>query len=358
MVKKIFLFIIILFIIVTICFFMTSKILKNIDFRKDINILFVFKDCSNNDNKNVKIKFLISKYSNYDKYIKMIFVDENVTIIQKKKKSKTLKEMIVETEDKQQIDFAKKEIEKLFDNKLEFDFYISFDYENMEKLVEIFSKKKDFEYNKTLLNKCFNSDIDRDNRIIFSIKILNYMYSNSGIFSLLNLLKCLYDKSFILQTNLKTKEFLLLYLKMFKCDKVIKYADIPTVYRRNRTEIDINSMPKIINFFDKDEFTKEKNDLKIEILNSTNKSRLAIKAANKLRENNFDVVDWGSSLKKCDFTIIFDLVNSFENITEIKRILNCGEIIFRPADRPLTDVSVLLGQDCNIYDKLDRQSED
>ena len=358
MVKRIFLIIILFFIVLTICFFITSETLKNINSGKDINVLIIFKDVSNVDKKDIKIKILVAKYNFFDKYIKIAFIDENITIIQKTKKSKTLKEMITEIEDNKQVDFIKKEIENIFEDKFKFDFYILFDDKSSEKLIEIVSKKKDIEENMVLLSKCLNSDIDRDNRIIALIKLLNYIYSNSGRIVLINLLKCLYNKNFSVETNFKTKDLFLLYSKIFNGDKIIKYADIPTIYRRNRIEIDINGMQKIIDFFDKEEYEKEKNDLKIEILNSTNKPRLAIKAANKLRENNFDVVDWGSSLKKYEFTMIFDLVNSFEKIKEIKRILNCGEIVLRPNDRPLTDVSVLLGQDCSIYDKLDRQSEE
>lgn len=358
MVKRIFLVIILFFIVVTICFFITSETLKNINSGKDINVLFIFKDLSNFNTKDIKIKILVAKYNAFDKYIKVAFIDENITIIQKTKKSKTLKEMFVEIEDNRQVDFIKKETEKILGDKFKFDFYILLDDKSSKKLIEIVSKKKDIKENMAFLNKCLNLDVDRDNRIMASIKLLNYIYSNSGRIVLINLLKCLYNKNFTIETDFKTKDLVLLYSKIFNGDKIIKYADIPTIYRRNRIEIDINGMQKIIDFFDKEEYEKEKNDLKIEILNSTNKPRLAIKAANKLRENNFDVVDWGSSLKKYDFTMIFDLVNSFEKIKEIKRILNCGEIVFRPTERPLTDVSVLLGQDCSIYDKLDRQLDD
>ncbi len=96
----------------------------------------------------------------------------------------------------------------------------------------------------------------------------------------------------------------------------------------------------------------------MEVLNTTNKSRLAIKAVDKIRENDFDVIDWGASSKKYEFTTIYDLANNYEKIKQIKDILSCGEIIFKPKERSLVDVSVLLGKDCTIYDKLDRESKD
>ena len=111
---------------------------------------------------------------------------------------------------------------------------------------------------------------------------------------------------------------------------------------------------KINNFLsDNNKYNDEK--LRIEVLNTTGKSRLAIKAANKLRQNNFDVFDWGANSKKYLFSIIFDFVDNYNNCAKIKEILNCGEIIFRPEERDYTDISVQLGDDCIIYDKLDRQ---
>ena len=153
------------------------------------------------------------------------------------------------------------------------------------------------------------------------------------------------------------KDLFILYSYFLNEDKIIKFADIPTLNKRKRLEIDEDNMPKIIDFFENNEYNG-KEELRAEVLNATNKSRLAIKAVDKIRENDFDVVDWGSSSKKYEFTTIIDLVNNYKKIKEIKEILNCGEIIFRPQERPLTDVSVFLGQDCSIYDKLDRESDD
>lgn len=356
MLKKICLFIILIFIGFLLYFSFTSDILKTVNSGKDIDVLFIYEDFS--DETNVETKFFAAKYNSYDKYIKTVFVDENITVFQKTKKSKTLKEMFVEVEKDKRIVFIKNETEKLFDGKLNFDFYILLDKKSLETVVEIFSKSKDLKNNTALLNKSLNRDVDVYDGMVCRIKLLNYVYYNSQRIVLINLLKCLYDKKLVVQTNFKTKEFLLLYSKIFNGEKIIRFADVPTVYKRNRIELDSDGMQKIIKFFEETEHKDEKKDLKIEVLNSTKKSRLAIKAANKLRENSFDVVDWGSSSKKYEFTMIFDLVNNYEKIKNIKNILNCGEIIFRPQERPLTDVSVMLGQDCNIYDKLDREADD
>ena len=208
-----------------------------------------------------------------------------------------------------------------------------------------------------LLDVSLNNETDRNTNIVAKIKVLNYLYNNFNRFTFIKLIKELYNKNIDIKTNFDLKDLFILYSYFLNEDKIIKFADIPTLNKRKRLEIDEDNMPKIIDFFENNEYNG-KEELRAEVLNATNKSRLAIKAVDKIRENDFDVVDWGSSSKKYEFTTIIDLVNNYKKIKEIKEILNCGEIIFRPQERPLTDVSVFLGQDCSIYDKLDRESDD
>ena len=353
MIKKFLLLLIIALLGVLIYFSATSKIVKDFKEGKNINVLFVFDDTYNNE----CIKFFVAKYNSLNEYIKVVFIDENVTILYKTKKARVLKDMILEVEPENRIEFIKKETEKLFDDKLHIDYSVSLNKESFKNIIKVFSKQEDLNNNLDMLDVCLNSDKARDTRIVAVIKIVNYIYNNFDRLSFIKLVKNFYNKNIVIKSNFKFKDLFLLYSYFLNEDKIIKYADIPTLNRRKRLEIDENNRTKVIDFYDTDYFTDE-NYLRVEVLNATNKSRLAIKAVDKIRENDFDVVDWGSSSKKYDFTTIFDLVNNYEKIKEIKYVLNCGEIIFRPKERPLTDVSVFLGQDCNIYDKLDREADD
>lgn len=350
MIKKILLLLIIAFLGILIYFSATSKIVKDFREGKNINILFVLDDVENNEN----IKFFVTKYNSLNEYIKVVFIDEDITILYKTKKARILKEMISEIEPEKKIEFIKAEIEKLFDDTLSIDYYMSLDKKTLKNIVEIFSDAKNLDSNLNFIDIGLQSEIYRDTKIVAWIKVFNSLYSNFNRLSFIKLIKNLYNKNIVIKTNFEFKDLLLLYSYFLNEDKVIKYADIPTLNRRKRIEIDETNRTKIIDFFNNDKF-KENKYLKVEVLNTTSKSRLAIKAVDKLRENDFDVFDWGSSSKKYEFTAIIDLINNYESIKEIKNILNCGEIIFRPKERPLTDVSVLLGQDCNIYDKLDRE---
>lgn len=353
MIKKILLILIVGLLGVLIYFSATSKIVKDFKDGKNINVLFVLDDIDNNEN----IKFFVVKYNSLNEYIKVLFTDENITILYKTKKARILKEMILETPPEKRIEFIKSETEKLLDNKLTIDYHICVTKETFENIIKVFSKQEDLKGNLNLFDMCLQPEIDRDTRMVAWIKTFNYVYNNFNRFSFIKLIKDLYNKNIVINTNFELKDLFLLYSYFLNEDKIIKYADFPTVNKRKRTEIDENSRTKIMDFFDNDYFDGDKY-LRVEVLNTTKKSRLAIKAVDKIRDNDFDVMDWGSSSKQYEFTTIFDFVNNYEKIKEIKEVLDCGEIIFRPKESSLMDVSVLLGQDCTIYDKLDRESDD
>ena len=187
------------------------------------------------------------------------------------------------------------------------------------------------------------------------MKLINYIKTNINIFSYIKFIKNLKNNIISLKTNFSLKDIFFLY-RYLNGGKMIRYADIPTLHKRKRIEIDEDNKEKIISFLSNNYV--ENNKLKIQIFNATNKSRLALKAVDKLRENNFDVIEWKNSKHKCDLTIIFDLVDNYEQMKRIKNVLGCGEIIFVPNNLLLTDTTIFLGQDCKIYDKLDRYRYD
>lgn len=350
MLKKICLLLIVAFLGFLIYSSANSKIVKDFKDGKNINILFVLDDVEQNET----IKFFVAKYNSLNEYIKVLFIDENITILFKTKKARILKDMILEEKSGKQIDFIKSETEKLINNELSIDYYVCLNNETFKNIVEIFSKKEDLNNNLNLLDIILQKDDNRDTNIVATIKLLNHIYNNFNRFSFIKFIKELYNKNIVIKTNFELKDLFLLYTYFLNEDKTIKYADIPTIKRKKRIEIDEKNIEKIIDFLNNNNI-KYENYLKVEVLNTTDRSRLAIKAVDKIRENYFDVVDWGSSSKKYKFTTIYDLVDDYENIKQIKDIINCGEVIFKPQERPLVDVSVLLGQDCNIYDKLDRK---
>ena len=171
MLKKIVLFLI----LALLCFFIylsaDSKIVKDFKDGKNINILFVLDDTENNET----IKFFVARYNSLSEYIKVVFIDENVTILYKTKKARILKDMILEAKPEKRIDFIKTEVEKLFENNLSIDYYVSLNSKSLANIVNVFSKKEDLEKNLNLFSDALNRDMYRDANIVASIKILNYI---------------------------------------------------------------------------------------------------------------------------------------------------------------------------------------
>ena len=112
MLKKILLLLILILLVILIFISANSKIVKDFKNGKNINILFILDDIEQNEN----IKFFVAKYNSLNEYIKVVFIDEDITILYKTKKARILKDMILEVKPEKQIEFIKLETEKLFGN--------------------------------------------------------------------------------------------------------------------------------------------------------------------------------------------------------------------------------------------------
>ena len=351
--KKYFLFFIFIF---AACFLfvcpLKAEFFKNFFSQKDMKVLICLTDSSNASDKHVN--FFAVKHSSSEKFMKICFIDENISVYQNQKQNKTLKNVFFETKSAERPAVIKNKIENIFNNGITFDYYVFFDNKFLQKVISIFSKVEDLENNKEILKIAGSYDAERYTRNMALLKLLKYIYSNITRTNIINMLKSFYNRDFYFTTDFRLRDFLLSYSKILHENKNFKFADVPVINKQNILKPDYDGITKILNFFSQKLYEKDKENLKIEVLNASEKNRLAIKAANKLRENGFDVFEWGTSAKKYDFTIILDYIGTYENSEKIKNILNCGEIIFKPEDREYTEISVFLGKDCNIYDKLDR----
>lgn len=357
MFKKILLCLFLILILLSIYLNTISNISQDIKNHKNINVLFVIKGLDNLNQNTLRL--VLFQYCYKTKTSKVLCIDDRITILQKKKKSKTLNEMFFSQNEDKQIDFIKNEIELLLDNKLNIDYYIVSNTKTLQLFIRLFDEKKII---KQLGDNYFTNWIDNKDyitSIMYMIKTIKYIIANTNRYVLIDSLKFL-DAGNYLITNFKLSDGFFLYSKIKNIDmNDIHFADIPTINKRNRIELDPAGLIKIIEFLNEDNdisrFTQNQNDkVKIEVINASLKTRLAIKAVDKLRKNNFDIFEWGTSYKIHEYTIIFDLINSYEQSVKVKNILNSGEIIFRPVEKSFVDISVLLGKDCTIYDKLDK----
>ena len=154
MLKKILLLLILVLLCALIYVSANSKIVKDFKDGKNINVLFILDDVENNE----AIKFFIARYNSLNEYIKVVFIDENITILYKKKKARILKDMILEVPSEKRIEFIKDETTKLFNNELNIDYYVCLDNKTLENIVNAFSKKEDLENNLKLFNIILQKD--------------------------------------------------------------------------------------------------------------------------------------------------------------------------------------------------------
>lgn len=334
-----------------------SPVFQDIKNNKNINVLFIVQDSTNLQADNLRL--ILLQYNVKYKKVKILFIDDAITILQKKKKSKTLNEMFFEQDENKRTDFIKNEIESLFNGMLNINYYVFADTKSLYSFIKLFNEK---EIINRLGSDYFLNAIgcqDYTASVIYQIKIIKYIINNLNRNTIVNIAKFLMKGDCCLKTNFKLSDVPVLYSKISDINvSNIRFADISTVYSKNRIEINQNELPKITDFLTKDydayNQVQKQNSIKAEVLNGSEKRRMAIKAVDLLRKNGFDIFEWGTSRKQYEFTIILDLAGNFKQSSKISGILNCGEIIFRPDTKLFSDITVILGKDCIIYDKLDR----
>lgn len=337
-----------------------SSLSKDIKNSGMINLLLIIKDSDNFNDCNI-LKIILFQYRQNDKILKVLCVDDKITILQRKIKSKTLREMFFEQKEENRINFIKNEIESLLEHQIKIDYYIASDIKNVQQFAGIFNNantESDFKNEKDYFVSWMNSK-DYLTSLVYVPKIIRQIINSSNRYILVDLLKFLKIKHHDLITNLKLADAMYIYSAARSFDvNFLRFADVPTINKRNRLEADPSGLTKIIKFIGENENRQKMKVLaekiKIEVVNASAKSRLAIKSVDKLRLNGFDIFEWGTSYKIHEYTAIFDLIGDYRQSFKVKKILNAGEIIFRPVDKSFVDISVLLGKDCTIYDKLDK----
>lgn len=343
MIKKIILFVFIVIISISVFFYY-----KNTSDLKSNTTLFIVNDKKISDD--IKILHLILfRYIPQNKELRVLFIDDNITIIQKKIKSRSFNENYYMQKGNKNL-FIKNEIKKIFTKDIFVDNYISMDIEDCKNFINILNIKdntsEEFK-NNLLLNKNYLI------KIIYNIKFIRNIFRNVNRFKFLKFLKYIKENKYLIDTDLSSINVLKVYLAL-KSINDICFIDVPTINKRKRIEINndfINKTEQI--FFEDNMLYKEQKDIKVKVLNASQKQRMAIKVVDKLRNNGFDVFEWGSYSKVYDYTLILNLTENKQSALKMQNILGCGEILYRFEDKPFENIRVIIGKDCNISDSLD-----
>ncbi len=98
--------------------------------------------------------------------------------------------------------------------------------------------------------------------------------------------------------------------------------------------------------------------VRVEVWNASGKNRLAERVNWTLRQKGYDVVEWGTLKIHQKKTLIQDITGDLRAAQHISSILSCGEVVTRYNTKRFVDISVILGEDCNVdsetTDKLKR----
>jgi hypothetical protein len=354
MLKNFILFFVVLLIAASSLVYYVSDMSKYIYAGKTINVLIVIEGGIKTYPGTLKIA--LCQYNPLKKRVQILFINENTAILRKKLKTRTLKELFFRQTKPNRINFIKQEIENLFKGMVEIDYYVYSDTEALNAFLKLLNED---EMKKKLGNSCFYIALNSRNHlngVITSIKIIKYTVSNINRSLIPEIIKFLKNKNIIIQTDFKPVDLVQIYriIKNINTRKDIMFIDMPTVIRRNRTEIDQEAFDRVIEMLNGTYPDNEAEKINLKVLNSSNKNRLAEKAVNLLRKNSFDVFYWGNESRKNKFTVVLDMINNPEKSNEIVNLLGCGEILVSANPKPFADMTVLLGNDCILYDKLDK----
>ena len=347
MIKKIFL--VILLIIIASTIFLYYKLNSNIDMPQH-TCLFVVDEHKSSEEHKILYLALLRYFPNINK-LNILFINDNITIIQKKIKSRTLNDSYyLQKENK--IEFIKGEIGKIFTSSLIIDKYISLDVTDLNNFINIFNENLSLDEYK---NNLFD-DEDYLVKIICNIKFIKNIINKMNVRTFLKIIKVLENSGDIVKTDIHSIDInpLKIYFAL-KRIKDICFIDIPTIEKRKRIEINENFIDQTQKMFlDEKVYSKNDENIRLKVLNASKKPRMAIKAVDELRNNSFDIFEWGSYNKYYDYTMIVNLTDNVLISQKVLDVLKCGEILYRFDKKPFEDITVILGGDCNIYDKIDR----
>ena len=90
--------------------------------------------------------------------------------------------------------------------------------------------------------------------------------------------------------------------------------------------------------------------VRVEVWNASGKTKLAEYVAWLLRQKGYDVLDWGTFSVRQKKTLIKDLTGDLRSSQKVSDILQCGEVVTRFNAKRFVDISIILGEDCDIAD--------
>jgi hypothetical protein len=319
---------------------------------------FIVKKIKDNDNISCSV-LLYSKgsvlhdrldcyqviYSKNDNCLKVLSINTDMVLLSKHKKAKSLKVLFYEDFDKG-LDYS---IENFYINLNEIlkdyrvsDFYINMSFESFLFMMI------DKDLNHMLLEDNF---LNKDLKLLNNLNLLEHILKLMP-FKTINIFK----RYSLINTNISKMSFLSLVAKFTIKKPLIMFCELPVKPTKVRLEPDVQNMKEFLNkiyYIDNDSNYNNRNCF-IDVKNASGKPRMAQRVTWLLRENKFDVLDWSNFNIVYKETLIKDFKGNFKKCLGIYKILKTGKILVSYNNKVYYDISVFVGQDCDIYDNFDK----
>ncbi|MCL2335504.1 MAG: LytR C-terminal domain-containing protein [Endomicrobia bacterium] len=298
-----------------------------------------------------KLEAFAVYYDRESGLLKILSMNTDAVVFRKKTRAKSFRDTFFED--------AKKDVKiavsnfyadmfEALNNTFTPDFYVNMDYETFFRLVSKDKSVKELASEESFATRdaqCVNQ-LERAEALLALIKkrtfssVKNF---NANINSM--------------DTNLTKSAFLRFALHFRMHNAKIMFCAMPVKYARKRVEPDkVNTADFLANvFYAPVSAESKKNNTLVEVMNASQKPRMAEKASWVLREQKFDVLDWSNFKTAYAATVIKDYCGDFAGAEKIAKALGCGKIIVSYDAKSYYNFGVFIGSDCAIYDKLDKR---
>jgi hypothetical protein len=279
--------------------------------------------------------------------LKILCVNIDVVVLKKWERAKSLKTLFYENQKKDlkiAIDKFYLDLHEVIGSGASSDFYINMSFKIFN---DIFGDDKNIK-SLLMVNDFENKDLELLNcfEIIESVLHLppyrffkvfkNYKYVN---------------------INIPKISFGTLMFKIKKHKPEIIFCEMPVSLAKTRIEPNKKDIEEFLDKIYYRNVNVSEKDIVIDIKNASRHPRMAEKATWLLRDNKFDVLDWGSFPIFYDKTIIKDYKGNFKQALKIAKILRSGKVIVSYNSDVYADINVFIGKDCKIYDNLDKKGD-
>ena len=290
-------------------------------------------------------------YERDSNLLKVLSVNTDIVVFKKNARARSLKYSFFNSAQKDlqtALTTFYQNVFEMTDNGFTPDYYVTMSFESLLQTAGTNGGLKNLITNRSFENR----DLECLNQLEFAESVMKAF--KTGMFSNIRNIRKNYD---LLDTNIPKLAFInmIMYFKMYNAE--IVFFDLPAKYTKTRVEPDKDNILDFLYtvYYPLTDMDKKTLGGMIDVRNASGKSRMAEKAAWKLRESKFDVLEWSNYKTRYEKTLIKDYKGKYAASKETANALGCGKVIISYDNKNPLSARVFIGTDCEIYDKLDKK---